>query len=103
MCDQNVLPNAEPHIQTDWSKAGLDKSQAFQARAKPFPLNVFYTLEHTKENAVHGQAYSEGIKKKKRGKGRLVKPGIPIVHSQIYASENVFLPFEELNYGVEKW
>lgn len=46
-------------------------------------------------------------KKKKKGvkwgrEGRLVKPGIPMVHSQIYASKNVLLPFEELNYGIEK-
>lgn len=62
MCDYNELPNAELHMQTDWSKW-----------------------------------------RDLKGGGVLVKLRIPIVHSQIYPSENVFPPFDELNYGEEKW
>lgn len=74
----------------------LDNSQAFQAGAKPFQLNTSFSLEYTRENALHGQADTQEIKG-----DRLLTFAFP-EYIPKFSQVKVVLPLGRLNDEVEK-
>lgn len=73
----------------------LDNSQPSQAGAKPFQLNTSFSLESTRENALHGRAVTQEIK---GDRSTLPFPEYIPKFSQV----KVVLPLERVNDEVEK-